>query len=280
MARKEFGRSWWSRRFLEAIETFTDANRLQRGRTYARGSRVKTFAIKDGSAIATIRGSVNPYFGVYKEPTYITTIEFDQISEAKWNAAIALMGTNAGLLSKLMLREIPENIEEPFQAVGVHLLPSTRKDLIGNCSCPDYSNPCKHIAAVYYLVGAELDRDPYLLFELRGMPREKFHTLLEATSLGKAAAQSLSSKAITPQPQESYYPRPTLSPLPTTDLRSFWLGSKRLPKDMEVPTASPVSGILVKKQGDLPPFWETEVSFLEVMDELYNRVKTKNNGVL
>jgi uncharacterized Zn finger protein len=280
MAKAEFGRSWWSQRFVGAIEKFTDSGRLSRGRSYARGNKVKSFNIKDGVVTAQVRGSVNPYFGVYTEPLYLTTIEFPPISEPQWNAAIAFIASKSGFLSKLMLNEIPENIEEPFATLGIHLLPQTRKELNTNCSCPDYSNPCKHIAGVYYLLGAALDRDPYLLFELRGMSRERFQAALAATPLGKALAAELNGSEIVPQPIAHYYPRPALVPVGVTDLKTFWIGQKRLPRDLALPVPSVVSGVLVKKQGDFPPFWEAETSFLEAMTEIYDRVKTKNKDVL
>jgi uncharacterized Zn finger protein len=280
MAKAEFGRSWWSQRFVGAIEQFTDAGRLSRGRSYARGNKVKSFDIKDGVVAAQVRGSVNAYFGVTKEPLYVTTIEFTPISEPQWNAAIAFIASKSGFLSKLMMNEIPENIEEPFTTLGIHLLPQTRKELNTNCSCPDHSNPCKHIAGVYYLLGAALDRDPYLLFELRGMSRDRFQAALAATPLGKALAAELSGAEIVPQPIADYYPRPALVPMGTSDLKTFWMGPKRLPKNLELPVPSIVSGVLVKKQGDFPPFWESEASFLAVMEEVYDRVKTKNKDVL
>lgn len=280
MAKAEFGRSWWSQRFVSAIEKFTDSGRLSRGRSYARGNKVKSFSIHDGVVTAQVRGSVNPYFGVYTEPLYETTIEFTPISEPQWNAAIAFIAAKSGFLSKLMMNEIPENIEEPFAALGIHLLPQTRKELKTDCSCPDYSNPCKHIAGVYYLLGAELDRDPYLLFELRGMSRERFQAALAATPLGKSLAAELNGSKIVPQPIDDYYPRPALVPVGAVDLKTFWVGHKRLPKDVALPVPSLVSGVLVKKQGDFPPFWEADTSFLEVMEEIYDRVKTKNKEVL
>jgi uncharacterized Zn finger protein len=122
-----------------------------------------------------------------------------------------------------MLNEIPENIEEPFATLGIHLLPRTHKELKTQCSCPDYSNPCKHIAGVYYLLGAELDRDPYLLFELRGMSRDQFQAALAETPLGKALAQELNGAEIVPQPIAAYYPRPALVPVGAADLKTFWM---------------------------------------------------------
>jgi uncharacterized Zn finger protein len=287
MAKTEFGKTWWSQRFIRAIETLTDDARLSRGRSYARGSKIKSFTIKNNQVIAQIRGSINPYFGVTKEPTYITTVEFEPFSDAQWHAAIAFIASKAGFLAKLMLNEIPETIEEPFKTLDIHLLPQDDDDLNAQCSCPDSSNPCKHIAGLYYRLAEELDRDPYLLFELRGMPRQKFQTALESTPLGKSLAQELKGKIITPEPIESYYSRPLLiAPMEETrplDIHHFWMGQKRLPKDLASPENTSVnrsvSGILVKKQGDAPAFWRSQTSFLAVMDEFYDRVKTRNSDV-
>ena len=84
----KFTRTWWGKVFIEALESITDAGRLQRGRSYARGNKVKSFDINGNQIIATVRGSVNPYFGVYKEPTYIISIEMKPIAKAKWDSAI------------------------------------------------------------------------------------------------------------------------------------------------------------------------------------------------
>ncbi|MEL6334509.1 MAG: hypothetical protein AAFQ76_18190, partial [Cyanobacteria bacterium J06626_26] len=85
----QFSRTWWGQKFIEAIEQLTDSGRLSRGRSYAKGNKVKSFSIENGVVKARVRGSVNPYFGVYKEPLYSTTIEFQPLSKAKWSAAVA-----------------------------------------------------------------------------------------------------------------------------------------------------------------------------------------------
>ena len=154
----QFTRTWWGNKFIEALETFTDPGRLGRGRSYARGGKVKSFKIDDGVVTAEVRGSVNPYYGVYTEPLYKTQIEFQPISQAKWAVAIAQMASKASFISRLLLNEMPDNIEDAFSTLGLHLLPHNRKDFKTSCSCPDDSNPCKHIAGVYYLVAAELDK--------------------------------------------------------------------------------------------------------------------------
>ena len=75
---------------------------------------------------------------------------------------------------------MPQDIEQAFADSGLSLFPAKMKDLETDCSCPDWSNPCKHIAAVYYLLGEEFDRDPFLIFKLRGMEREGLVGLLKS----------------------------------------------------------------------------------------------------
>lgn len=272
----QFSRTWWGQKFIEAIEQLTDSGRLSRGRSYARGKKVKSFGIKDGVVTAKVRGSVNPYFGVHKEPLYTTTIEFQPLSQAKWSAAIALIASKASLISRLLLNEIPDNIEDTFKQLNLNLLPGSRKDFKTTCSCPDYSNPCKHIAGVYYLVAAELDQDPFLLFELRGLSRHNLLKELAKSPLGQALSAELQLEKQPPQPVETYYaPLQTVAADPGTDLRAFWHGNKRLPQTMEVLPQTPVSGIPVKKQGDFPAFWKRDNSFITAMETLYEQVKAK-----
>jgi len=78
----------------------------------------------------------------------------------------------------LLAGEMPEDIEAAFVAAGAPLFPKSERELKTACSCPDFSNPCKHIAAVFYLIGEEFDRDPFLLFVVRGLPRAGVRDLL------------------------------------------------------------------------------------------------------
>ncbi len=80
--------------------------------------------------------------------------------------------------AQLLNGEMPPDIEQVFEAVKVPLFPASRGDLITDCSCPDWANPCKHIAAVYYLLGERFDEDPFLLFELRGRSEEEIAVAL------------------------------------------------------------------------------------------------------
>jgi len=272
----QFSRTWWGQKFIETMENLTDSGRLSRGRSYARGKKVKSFGIKDGIISAQVRGSVNPYFGVYEEPLYITTIEFQPISAAQWSAAIALIASKASLISRLLLNEIPADIEDTFKQLNLNLLPGSRKDFRATCTCPDWGNPCKHIAGVYYLVAAELDQNPFLLFELRGLSKDNLMKELAKSPLGQALSAELQLQKQAPQPVESYHPALRTSGLEACEnLREFWHGTKRLPQTMEPLPQIPVAGIPVKKQGDFPAFWNRDNSFIEAMETLYQQVKTK-----
>jgi uncharacterized Zn finger protein len=277
----QFSRTWWGQRFITALEQFTDSGRLSRGRSYARGNKVKSFEIKDSLVTAKVRGSINPYFGVYQEPLYTTEIEIQPISAANWSAAIAYISSKAGFISRLMLNEIPDHIEDAFSTLGLHLLPHQKSEFKNRCSCPDESNPCKHIAGVYYLVAAELDRDPFLLFELRGLSRADLQSELAKSPLGKALSTALEGQQLSPQPVASYYTQPEANALSSdVSLKEFWQGAKRVPNLVEPASQNRVPAILIKKQGDFPAFWHKDHSFIATMEELYQRVKTKNRDVL
>jgi uncharacterized Zn finger protein len=274
------GKTWWGQRFIEALEGFTDSGRLQRGRSYSGDSRILAFAIADGLVTAKVRGNINPYFGVHKEPRYKTRLQMAPIPARDWNKAIAHLGSNAALVSKLLMNEMPDNIDDAFANVKLHLLPHSRKDFVlTECSCPDYANPCKHIAGVYYRLAGQLDSDPFLLFELRGLSRERLRQALSATPLGRALAGSMVERSTPVVAAESYYTRP-LPGAATPDYRSFWYGQKRLPSEIEPITPAAIPAILIRKAGDFPPFWEQDSSFIEVMEELYGRVRTKNKSAL
>ncbi len=277
----QFSRTWWGKRFIRALEAFTDPARLGRGRSYASGGKILKFKIENGKIAANVKGSVNPYYGVYKEPIYDTSIQIKPIEAAKWSQAIKHISSKASFVAKLLMNEMPDNIEDGFTDLGLHLLPSSRQDFTTKCSCPDSANPCKHIAGVYYLVAAELDRDPFILFELRSLPRDKLQAELSKSSLGKALSSALAEKEITIKASASYYSQ--LEKVAVTSQinpREFWLSTRRMPQNIEVGYQTSLPAILIKKQGDFPAFWKKDGSFIEVMEELYQQVKTKNRDLM
>ena len=136
----QFSRTWWGQRFIAALEQFTDPARLGRGRSYASGGRILDYTLVKGTVTARVRGSINPYFGVYKEPIYRTSITIKAISAADWTKAIRHIASRADLVTKLLMNEMPDTIEDAFSGLGLHLLPHSERDFVTDCTCPDWAN--------------------------------------------------------------------------------------------------------------------------------------------
>ena len=269
-------RTWWGQRFLEDIEKFTAPGRLGRGRTYANTGRIFEYTVKNGLVAAKVRGSINPYYGVYEEPIYRTTVKLTPISAADWKKAIAHLASRADFVTKLLMQEMPDDIEDVFEKLGLHLLPHSFQDFQTDCSCPDWENPCKHIAGLCYVLASVLDHDPFLMFELRGLSRADLRKELLKSPLGEILASSVTPEDAPLQPAESFYTRPSRAPAAARlNLKEFWTGAKRLPP-MPTVTRAAVPAIVVKKGGDRPAFWHKDASFIAAMEELYDRVRTKS----
>ncbi|MBF0470698.1 MAG: SWIM zinc finger family protein, partial [Gammaproteobacteria bacterium] len=169
---------------------------------------------------------------------------------------------------------------EAFTEAEYGLLPASGDELRANCSCPDYANPCKHIAGSYYRVAGILDQDPFLLFQLRGMGRDRLQKLLSATPLGQALANQLREDEIAPPPPQLtlYSPTPIQPVEAAPDHRSFWQGGT-LPRH-ERSSGPKIPALAIRREGDRPPFWHRENSFIEAMSALYLTVESKNRDSL
>jgi len=163
--RGAFAKSWWAQRWIAALERLVDSGRLSRGRTYARKGQVLSIdETKDGIA-ARVQGSMRT--------PYKISIKMNHLSDAEWDKVIDALAEQAIFTAQLLAGEMPQDIEQAFERAKVSLFPSKRGDLTTDCSCPDYSNPCKHIAAAHYILGERFDEDPFLIFRLRGRTQEQ-----------------------------------------------------------------------------------------------------------
>jgi len=160
-----FGQSWWAKRWIAVLESFNIGARLGRGRSYARRGQVVSIAIAKGSISAAVQGT--------RPKPYEVAITVKTLSLPEWGKIVKALSEQVIFAAKLLAGEMPDTIEDVFKEQKISLFPQKLKDLQTNCSCPDWSNPCKHIAAVYYLLGEEFDRDPFLIFNLRGMDRDE-----------------------------------------------------------------------------------------------------------
>ena len=162
--RGAFGQSWWAKRWIAVLESFDIGARLGRGRSYARNGQVLAIDVQEGKVTAKVQGS--------RPQPYEVKIEVKVLAAEEWKQVLRALSGQALFVAKLLAGEMPQDIEEVFKAAKLSLFPQKQADLKTACSCPDWSNPCKHIAAVYYLLGEEFDRDPFLLFRLRGLGRD------------------------------------------------------------------------------------------------------------
>lgn len=166
MAVRRFGTTWWGQAWVDALEhrADLDPNRLPRGRTYARQDRVARLEVEAGRVTALVRGSrVLPYRVEVRVPT---------LDDEQWDRVVAAVAGRAAHAAALLDGELHPGVLDDGRAAGVDLLPGAG-DVSPRCSCPDWADPCKHAAAVCYLVADALDEDPFVLFELRGRHREE-----------------------------------------------------------------------------------------------------------
>lgn len=170
--RGSIGESWWSKRFIAILESFNIGARLSRGRSYARSGQVMNLEIKSGAVSAQVQGSS------YRP--YKIQIKIKSFSENDWSRIEQYLADQALFLAKLLAGEMPHEIEEAFTACNLNLFPSSGRDIESDCSCPDWSNPCKHIAATYYILAEKFDENPFLIFAWRGREKEDIIESLRA----------------------------------------------------------------------------------------------------
>jgi uncharacterized Zn finger protein len=242
-----FGQSWWAQRWIGVLESFEIGARLGRGRSYARRGQVLSIDIDKGKVKAHVQGS--------RPKPYAIIIAMQVLSPGDWKKLAKALSRQARFAAQLLAGEMPQDIEQVFTEAGLSLFPRKSQDLKTDCSCPDWSNPCKHIAAVYYLLGEEFDRDPFLLFKLRGLSREELIPLL-----GEAGAAR-------PQPAAEPVAAVPPEPLPASST-AFWKGGQ-LPNDFFGRVAlPPVSAHLLKRLGSFP-FWRGTERFIDAIEPVY-----------
>ena len=246
--RGTFGASWWAKRWIAVLESFDIGARLSRGRSYARSGQVLAIEIEKGEITAKVQGS--------SRTPYAITIQVKTVATTDWRRVAEALGREALFAAKLLAGEMPQEIEQVFKDVRLSLFPEKQLDLDTECSCPDWSNPCKHIAAVYYLIGEEFDRDPFLIFKLRGATREEFMKMLGAQTARRTEEETDTEETELP-------PDPLAAEAATFwgggDLAGDFFGEVRLP---------PVSAALPKRLGNFP-FWRGHERFLDVVEAIY-----------
>jgi uncharacterized Zn finger protein len=189
--RKANQHSWWSERWLSALDGPWEG-RLSRGRSYAQGGRVHDVQIEPGLVTARVIGT---------RPTpYRVELRLPTVEDAAWSRIAAQLARRAANAAALLNGELPSEAETAFAAAGAALFPAPEERVAASCSCPDWVRPCKHAAALMYVIAGELDRDPFLLFAMRGRTRDELLALLRAE--GRADSAAPSSDEPVPAPRD------------------------------------------------------------------------------
>jgi uncharacterized Zn finger protein len=172
--RGSIGEQWWSRRFIDILEDICDKGRLTRGRAYARQGQVLDFELSPGLVVARVQGS--------RPKPYRVTVRIEAYDGAAWTRIEQALAAQALYRAALLAGEMPTEIVEVFDALGLPLFPSS---LDMECSCPDWGFPCKHLSATLYVLAEAFDDDPFLVLAWRGRARDALLDALRGLDAGE-----------------------------------------------------------------------------------------------
>jgi uncharacterized Zn finger protein len=171
----KFGNKWWSKKWLEALEFFEYDKRIIQGRFYAREGQIRSLEINRGYIQAKVQGT--------KIKPYSVTIKLQILTDHAWQNILEQMAGNALLFSKLLIDKFPEDLSKIFLRFNYPLFPNNVNDLLTSCTCSDWANPCKHTAAVYYILSDIIEYDPFTLLLIRGKSRIEIREIIRQYQL-------------------------------------------------------------------------------------------------
>jgi len=213
--RGAIGERWWSVRFIAFLESSGMSGRLQRGRSYARRGQVLEFSVRAGKVTARVQGS--------RPQPYQVSITVRPLTVAQWHAVEARLASQALFRARLLAGEMPAEIEQVFADCGAPLFPEPSRDLTMSCNCPDWGVPCKHLAAVCYVLAEAFDDDPFAMLAIRGKGRDDLLAALRGKTTGSASSQPAAAGADTggTSPAQALLSDVTGTPL-ADSLADFW----------------------------------------------------------
>jgi len=239
--RGAIGETWWSQRFIALLEAGGAGSRLKRGRSYARAGQVTELEVEPGLVLARVQGT--------RYSPYRVRIQAKVLSENQWQRAEKAMAGQALPLALLLTGEMPAEIEEIFAACKLTLFPKSYRELQASCSCPDWENPCKHLAAAYYILAERFDEDPFLIFAWRGRSREELVARLRARrdrQRGRATGRVTAAIGAAPSEEPA-----AAAPL-SERLSDFWRCGPELAGFRVNPLAGEAPDALLRQLGPAP----------------------------
>jgi uncharacterized Zn finger protein len=240
--RGPIGEQWWSRRFIDVLESLGLQSRLSRGRNYARSGQVLTLDVGTGHVTATVQGSrIKPYR---------VKLTVDPLTTRQWRRVEEALAARAVFRARLLAGEMPAEIEDVFAGCGTPLFPKSIRDLGMSCSCPDWEVPCKHLAAVCYVLAEAFDDDPFAMLAWRGKGRADLLAALRRLSGDRAGgARNGSARA----GQGSGRKVIDVADKPLSEcIDTFWSTPLSVARLRALPPATPAPGDLLLRSLDPP----------------------------
>jgi uncharacterized Zn finger protein len=238
--RGPIGEQWWSRRFIDVLESFGMKSRLTRGRSYARSGQVLGFEISSGYVTAQVQGSrIKPYR---------VRLQVLPLTSKQWRRVEQELAARAVFRARLLAGEMPAEIEDVFAACGTPLFPKSVRDLEMTCSCPDWEVPCKHLAAVCYVLAEAFDDDPFGMLAWRGKGRDDLLAALRRTGGAASSAGGAGSARTADRPMIDVTDRPLAE-----SVAGFWTSGLSAARLRALPPATPAPADLLLRGFEPPP---------------------------
>jgi uncharacterized Zn finger protein len=253
--RGSIGQEWWSRRFIEVLESYGMSGRLSRGRGYARSGQVLAFTLAPGKVTAQVQGS--------RPQPYKVRIDVPKLTAAQWRVVEKRLASQALFRAKLLAGEMPHEIEDVFADCGTPLFPQDFDDMDMSCNCPDWGMPCKHLAAVCYVLAEAFDADPFAMLAWRGRGRDEI--LRELRLLASVPAEAVAA----PPPAQ-----PPLQPPLEHCLDQFWSGglSPARLRALTSATGPATAPDLLLRMFEPPPVQVRGMDLAEILAPAYDRL--------
>ena len=265
--RGAIGEQWWSRRFISVLESYGMSGRLARGRSYARAGQVLEFTLAQGKVTAKVQGS--------RARPYQVHIGVLPLTKPQWRRVQERLAGQALFRAKLLAGEMPYEIEDVFADCGTPLFPELAGDLDMRCSCPDWGVPCKHLAAVCYVLAEAFDTDPFGMLAWRGKGRDDLLAALRSVPVAPGAAPGSASPSGSGSGSGSRAEPAGPSARPLADcLEDFWAGGLSPARLRALSAAPAVPGApdLLLRMYEPPPVSVRGKDLLDVLRPAYQRL--------
>jgi len=234
---------WWVEQWMELIHAYRFKKRLERAWEYARSGNVTSIRFEGRRVHARVQGS--------DEEPYKVKLWLDVLSDDDWGYVLDALSQKARWSAQLLAGLMPADIERAFAASGKRLFPFKLQEVRSECSCPDKANPCKHISAVFYLMGERFSEDPFVLFQLRGRTRAQLLGDLAKRRRRALARQARQARASGQEPAATEAAPPPVHAA-ITDPSRWWRYGAALDPDLVVITPALEGDTGLDAAGPLP----------------------------